>query len=107
MRDITIMSAPSVPDRYGTTHQSWNIAASITETPARGWLSVVSTSETIDGREVTTDVTRLFMGADSALTDHDRVKVDDTVYEVVGSVIPVWTPRGVHHTEATLTVWAG
>lgn len=97
---VTIVRPGTDVTRY--KHTANDFTDEETETETTGWFSQTSTTETVDGRDVTTTSYRLSLAADEVITAADKVTVDGVTYEVDGDPHHAQTPRGAHHIECVL-----
>jgi hypothetical protein len=104
VRDVTIVTAETITDRYGNKVRVWTNAS---RNYTRGWLGRNSETEDGSNREgfVTTWTLRLPPG--TAITAGDLVEVDGVTYHVEGPPNKAWTPRGEHHVRAELRLVEG
>jgi hypothetical protein len=101
---VTILRAGTTTDRYGNTEPDWDAATSET---AKAWLSQQSRTEDVDGRDALIQVWVAFLPPDVSVSGHDRLVWSGITFDVDGPLLPAWTPRGLHHYEATLRVVEG
>lgn len=79
-----------------------NPARSTAATTVPGRLDQISTTEQVDGRDVTVTRTVLYLNPDVTITDQDRVTVDGRTYEVDGQPSVVYDAVRPHHLEVPL-----
>lgn len=94
---ITTRALAGARNAYG--NQTPTTSASTT---VQGRLQQMTTTEFVDGRDVVTDVWRLYLPADTALTAADEVVEGTRRFVVDGTPDIVWGRTAPHHLEATL-----
>lgn len=99
VRDVVVMTAPLVADRYGDAVFDWDHP---TVRTIPGWVSQSASLVTNDHRVQVSSNTTLFVAADAAITAYDRIEIDGDVYQLDGDPNIAWTPRGAHHMECSL-----
>lgn len=104
VRTVTVNHPGVSVDRYGNTVEDWSTA---TTTETRGWLAQTSGNEDHDRRDAAVSSWSLFLPPDVTLAIQDRLTIDAITYELDGPPNDAWTPRGLHHKEATLRLVDG
>jgi hypothetical protein len=112
IHDVT--RAATVVDRYGNWTKDWDAAS---RNEVKGWVSQVSRSEVLDGREAQVSGWVCYLPAGTDVTGLDRVEWEDATFEVDGPILPAWSPvplaaqrpriGGVHHLELALKAVTG
>lgn len=104
-QSVTVIR-PSLSDDHGAQVPDWSNA---TEAESSGWsVQPLSTSEVLEHRDSTQIRWRAIgpYGADVAATD--RLRFDDTTYEIVGEPQRWQSITGrLDHVELELSVWEG
>lgn len=80
-RPITIITPAESVDRYGTTVLNW---ATATTRVVLGDLQPKGASEDEEGRSLQVATAVLYLRPNSGLTGHERIRVDDVTYQVIG-----------------------
>lgn len=104
VRDVVVMTAPLIGDRYGNAVFDWDHP---TVRTIQGWVSQNSSLVTLDHRVEVSTNTALVVAADAGITAYDRVEIDGETFTVDGEPHIAWTPRGPHHAEISLKRVAG
>lgn len=104
VRDVVVMTAPLIGDRYGDAIFDWDHP---TVRTIKGWVSQTASLVTNDHRVGVSTNTSLVVAADEAITVYDRVEIDGETFTIDGDPHVAWTPRGPHHMEVSLKRWVG
>src|SRR5881392_4176483 len=107
--DVTVVRPGTTTDRYGNSSKDWTAA---TSEPVKAWISQRNTTEDpgtsgTGGREGQLSDWVVYFDPDVIVTAGDRVMWEGDTFEVVGKPLPGKTPRGPHHTEATVRLVTG
>lgn len=97
---VTIVTPGTDTTRY--RHPANDFTDEQTEVSTTGWLTQISTTETVGARDVITTGYKLYLAAGESIAAADRVTVDGLDYEVDGDPHHAQTPRGAHHIECVL-----
>lgn len=96
----TLVHPAIVIDRYNNTVYDYGSAA--TRTPIATWIDQSAADDSAsDGRTPITGGWKLITNH-SGIDAADRIEWDAETFELDGPAWPVYTPAGVHHTEARL-----
>lgn len=98
---VTIITPGSMTStRYNSQLPDWTFPD---EVDTIGWLTELSTTEVLDGRDTVLTGWRLFLPAGTTITAVDRVRIDGDTFDVDGQPHSATTPNGEHHIEVNLT----
>lgn len=103
-RDVMILTGTATTDRYNDTVLDWSAP---TSRSAKAWFAQQDTSDDHEHRNAKITEGTVTFEVSAALAADERVVIDDTTYEVVGTPNVARTPRGPHHIEARLRVVLG
>lgn len=107
-QQITLVRPAQTVDGYGSTVQDYGPAA--TRTVIEGWLQQdrrqAVTGGTAEGRRPQ-EQSWLLVTNHPDVQALDRFEWNAVTFETGGPPEPVYTPRGFHHTEATLVIYTG
>lgn len=95
---VTVLRAPLVDSGTGQKVRDWDAAA---ETPRMGNVQTTSSTEVVDGSQVTITEKVLYLQPGADLLTTDRVRIGTDVHEVTGDVED-WTRGGRGNIKARL-----
>jgi head-tail adaptor len=98
-QDVTILTAPTVTDRYNNAVPDWEHATSVV---VKGWVQQTGGTELTTGRDTVIADAVLFLHPDAPITAANRVRQGIRTWEVVGAPNVASRPAGPHHLEVAL-----